>query len=186
MDLFGGLAIRDAGQEKFERWSEAPIIERCRVNPFINTAPWVIQDDNSFRMYYVAGTEWVHKDLPRYNIQTATSTDGKIWQRDGDVAIDFMEGENALARPYVVKQDGIYRMWFSAKGEYYQPYYAESTDGINWERDPEPLDISIGGAGDPDEEMICYPIILQHEGKHIMYYNGNGYGVNGICLAVEE
>ena len=38
----------------------------------------------------------------------------------------------------------------------------------------------------PDAEMICYPVVLQCEGRHIMYYNGNGYGLNGICLAVEE
>ena len=61
-----------ANSESFTRWSEAPIIERCRVNPFINTAPWVIQGEDKLLMYYVAGTEWIHEDLPRYNIQIAT------------------------------------------------------------------------------------------------------------------
>jgi len=136
-------------------------------------------------MYYVAGTEWVHKDLPRYNIQTATSIDGKNWDRDGTIVIDFAEGENALARPYVIKQDGIYRMWFSSKGDYYLPQYAESEDGINWERFDGVVDLKPT-PDSPDEEMICYPIVLQHKGRHIMYYNGNGYGLNGICLAVEE
>jgi hypothetical protein len=183
MDLFGGLAL--ARGEHFERWSEAPIIERCRANPFTNTAPWVIEDGDMYRMYYVAGTEWVHKDLPRYNIQTATSNDGKTWERDGTVAIDFAEGENALARPYVIKQDGLYRMWFSSKGDRYLPQYAESIDGVAWTRDPAGVDLRPGPGG-PDEEMICYPIVLQHDDQHIMYYNGNGYGLNGVCLAVEK
>ncbi|WP_417682587.1 hypothetical protein [Roseibium sp.] len=184
MDLFGGLALMDeAGACK--RWSEAPVIERCRANPFINTAPWVIREEAGYRMYYVAGVEWVHKDLPRYNIQTATSRDGKDWLREGTVAIDFAEGENALARPYVTNKDGIYRMWFSSKGDHYLPHYAESEDGVTWTRDPGGVHLKPTPGG-PDEEMICYPVVLEHEGRQIMYYNGNGYGLNGICLAVED
>ncbi len=185
MDLFGGLATSNNNGQSFTRWSEAPIIERCRENPFINTAPWVIREQDGFRMYYVAGTEWLHKDLPRYNIQIATSRDGKNWSRKGDVAIDFAPGENALARPFVMKDDGLYRMWFSSKGDYYLPRYAESNDGINWTRYDDAVDLSPTPGG-PDAEMICYPIIIRHKDRHIMYYNGNGYGKNGICLAIEE
>tara|TARA_B100000780_G_scaffold226716_1_gene165935 strand:+ start:896 stop:1804 length:909 start_codon:yes stop_codon:yes gene_type:complete len=185
MDLFGGLAISKNMGDKFERWSEAPILERNRVNPFINTAPWVIRENIGFRMYYVSGTEWVNKDLPRYNIQTAVSTNGKDWSRDGTIAIDFRPNENALARPYVVQDNGIYRMWFSSKGSRYIPRYAESLDGIKWTR----YDNAVGlkpTPNSPDEEMICYPIVLKNKGKHIMFYNGNAYGKYGICLAVEE
>ena len=184
MDLFGGLAISEDKGDTFTRWSEAPIIDRSRVNPFINTAPWVIKEDAGYRMYYVAGTEWIHKDLPRYNIQTAFSDDGKNWQRKGNVAIDFAPGEYALARPYVVKEKGVYRMWFSSKGDYYLPRYAESKDGIKWTRYDDAVDIKPT-PNSPDQEMICYPVVLKHNGRHIMYYNGNGYGANGICLAVE-
>lgn len=184
MDLFGGLAVSYDGIS-FSRWSEAPIIERCRVNPFINTAPWVLREASGYRMYYVAGVEWVHVDLPRYNIQTATSSDGKNWDRSGMVAIDFSEHENALARPYVVSEDGIYRMWFSSKGDFYLPRYAESEDGLNWTRYDEAVGLAPS-AGGPDEEMVCYPVVLKHLGQHVMFYNGNGYGKNGICVAVEE
>ncbi|MGH1403794.1 MAG: hypothetical protein ACRBDL_06080 [Alphaproteobacteria bacterium] len=184
MDLFGGLAISQDNGQNFKRWSEAPIIGSNRVNPFINTAPWVLKDDDGFKMYYVSGVEWVHADLPRYNIQIATSHDGKEWQRDGRVAIDFAVGENALARPYVVKEDGIYRMWFSSKGEFYLPRYAESKDGLHWTRYDDAVDLRPTPGG-PDEEMICYPVVIKHKGQHIMFYNGNGYGQNGICLAVE-
>ena len=184
MDLFGGLAISVDNGNTFKRWSEAPIIGRNRVNPFINTAPWVIKETVGFRMYYVSGTEWVNKDLPRYNIQTAVSDNGRDWQRDGTVAIDYEPGENALARPYVIKENGIYRMWFSSKGEYYRPKYAESEDGVNWTRYNDAVDLEPTPES-PDEEMICYPVVLKHDSKHIMFYNGNGYGENGICVAVE-
>ena len=186
MDLFGGLCLSSDGGETFERWSEAPILERNRHNPFINTAPWVIPYGEGFRMYYVSGVEWVNRDLPRYNIQTAYSKDMYSWIREGQVAIDFAEGENALARPYVVEEDGIFRMWFSSKGSYYVPQYAESEDGINWTRDPEGAGLLPSGSSGYDEEMICYPIVLKHDGRHFAFYNGNGYGIQGICLAIED
>ena len=184
MDLFGGLATSKDNGENFARWSEAPIIERNKINPFINTAPWVLKEDEGYRMYYVSGTEWISPDLPRYNIQTALSDDGKNWIRNGEVAIDFLSGENALARPYVIKENNIYRMWFSSKGSFYLPQYAESEDGINWTRYEKAVDLEPT-PNSPDEEMICYPIVLKNRGRHIMFYNGNGYGANGICVAVE-
>ena len=184
MDLFGGLTISKDEGKTFSRWSEAPILERNRVNPFINTAPWVVYHVDKYMMYYVSGVEWIHKDLPRYNIQIATSLDGLDWSREGQVVIDFKDGENALARPYVLIDNGIFRMWFSAKGQFYLPCYAESTDGFNWERYDDAVTIKPTKNG-PDDEMICYPVVLKNRDQHIMFYNGNGYGKNGICLATE-
>ena len=186
MDLFGGLCSSADGGIEFTRWSEAPIIERSKVNPFINTAPWVIPWKDGYRMYYVAGVEWIHADLPRYNIQTAYSKNMLDWEREGTVAIDFAPGENALARPYVINDGGIFRMWFSSKGKYYTPQYAESEDGINWIRDPEGAgllpDIDSGYDGD----MICYPVVLKLGDQHIAFYNGNNYGEHGICVAIQD
>lgn len=184
MDLYGGLAIA-SGDGPFERWSEAPILERNRANPFINTAPWVVRDGSAWRMYYVAGTEWVHRDLPRYNIQIATSEDGRNWQRDGRVAIDFAPGENALARPYVYHDGTRWVMWFAAKGEAYRARMACSEDGLNWTRDESGpgLEPTPGG---PDSEMLEYFVVLPHRGRRIVFYNGDGYGEHGICAAVDE
>lgn len=185
MDLYGGLAISTDDGKTFKRWSEAPILERCPANPFINTAPWVVRDDGKWRIFYVAGVEWVDKDRPRYNIQTALSTDGRNFERDGTVAIDFAPGEDSLARPYVVKKDGMWRMWFSSKGPHYLPRYAESADGYNWTRYDDAVELKPEKGG-PDEEMVCYTAVIEHEGRSIMLYNGNGYGKNGICLAAED
>src|SRR3546814_12957581 len=118
MHLFGGLAVSTDGGRSFERASRAPVIERCAVNPYLNTAPFVLHEDGQWRMYYVAGVGWRHRDLPRYNIQYATSRDGLHWHRDGNVAIDFAsDEENALARPFVLKEDGRSRMWFAHPGQ---------------------------------------------------------------------
>jgi len=187
MHLFGGLAISKNNGE-FKRWSKAPVIERCRTDPYLNTAPWVVKVDNEYRMYYVSGTEWKHKDLPRYNIKLATSKDGKHWSRDGHICIDFKDdNENALARPYVIYEDNIWKMWFSYKGDAeYQLGYAESYDGLKWERRDDFSGVSVGKQGDFDSEMIAYAAIVKYNGKHFMFYNGNNYGYNGIGLAVEK
>lgn len=186
MHLFGGLAISHDGGQTFERWSRAPILERTRTDPYLNTAPWVVRDGNGYRIFYVSGHEWVHKDLPRYNIKTAYSLDGKHWVREGHVCIDFKDAtENALARPYVVKEDGLWRMWFSYKSTDYRIGYAESRDGLTWERLDHLAGIDVSPSGF-DSEMIEYGAVVRHDGRRFMFYNGNNYGVEGIGLAVEE
>jgi len=163
----------------------APILERCHVNPYINTAPWVVRDGEAWRMYYVAGVDWVHADLPRYNIQIATSDDGRSWARDGRVAIDFESGENALARPFVYHDGDHWVMWFAAKGEAYRAQIAYSDDGLSWTRDPVGPGLEPSPDG-PDSDMMEYFIVLPHKGKRVVFYNGNDYGRAGVCAAVER
>ena len=184
MHLFGGLAISSDNGQTFQRWSNAPILERSRTDPYLNTAPWVVKTENEFRIYYVSGHEWIHKDLPRYNIKVARSDDGKIWNRDGRVCIDFKDKtENALARPYVIFDDGIWKMWFGHKGDAYRLGYAESHDGLNRERRDDLAGIDVSPSGF-DSEMIEYAAVVKHDGRHFMFYNGNNYGSEGIGLAV--
>ena len=184
MDLYGGLARRGRGESVFSRVSRAPILERNQVNPYINTAPFVVRDGNIWRMYYVAGTEWVHADLPRYHIEMATSDNGYDWDRKGDVAIAFAPGENALARPFVYHDGTQWVMWFASKGDAYRAQLAHSADGVNWTR-------IEGGPGlepcpdGPDSEMVEYFVVLTHKDQRFVYYNGNDYGRGGVCLAVE-
>jgi hypothetical protein len=184
MHLFGGLALSDDGGKTFTRYSKAPIIERNRVNPLLNTAPYVVHADGEWRMYYVSGVTWVHRDLPRYNIQTATSQDGLEWHRDGRVCIDFASpSENALARPFVIVEDGVYKMWFAHKGDAYRLGYAESLDGVNWQRRDELSGIDVSSEG-WDSDMIEYACVFENNGQKFMLYNGNNYGFDGAGWAV--
>ena len=187
MHLFGGLAISTDNGKTFERYSEAPIIERCKANPFLNTAPFVLREDSRWLMYYVSGTEWVHKDLPRYNIQIATSENGLDWKRDGRIAIDYKDStENALARPFVIKdKDGLYKMWFSYKSTKYTLGYAESQEGINWTRMDNAVGIQPSEEG-WDSDMIEYAAVTQYKNTKIMFYNGNNYGHGGIGVAIHD
>jgi predicted GH43/DUF377 family glycosyl hydrolase len=186
MHIFGGLAISRDGGLSFERWSNAPIIERNRVNPYLNTAPFVMKDGANWRMYYVSCTEWKNPDLPRYNIQIAESTDGRSWKREGRVAIPYRnDSENALARPFVLREDGVYKMWFAHRGDAYRMGYAESRDGLDWKRDDAlgGLDVTPGGF---DSQMVEYFAIVPYEGRKIMFYNGDDFGRHGVGVAIEE
>ena len=185
MDLYGGLASRKGDAGPFARLNSAPILERCHVNPYINTAPFVVRDGDAWRMYYVAGTEWVNRDLPRYNIQIATSKDGRSWDRDGRVAIDFAPGENALARPFVYHDGKRWVMWFASKGNAYRAQIAHSDDGLSWTRDPDGPGLTPTPGG-PDSDMLEYFIVLPHKGSRVVFYNGNDYGRAGVCAAVER
>jgi hypothetical protein len=53
--LFSGLAISRDGGESFTRVSEAPILERCDGELLYRTAPFVLPENDGWRMLYIAG-----------------------------------------------------------------------------------------------------------------------------------
>jgi hypothetical protein len=139
-------------------------------------------------MWYVSCVEWeagTGGARHRYHVRYAESADGLVWERDGRVAIDFADpSEYAIARPCVRQEDGRYRMWFSARGNAYRLQYAESADGLTWERLSAPAGLELGADG-WDAEMIAYPWVVEAAGARHLLYNGNGYGRTGIGYATE-
>ena len=180
-----GLAVSEDNGESFERVFKVPILDRTNDEPLtLNAATCVLFDQGRWRMWYVSGLEWVHADLPRYRIKYAESEDGQTWHRPGIVCIDFAsESEHGLARPCVLFEDGIYKMWYSYKGLNYRIGYAESADGIIWTRLDHEVGIDVSSSG-WDSEMIEYAYVFNHKGRKYMLYNGNNYGYDGIGLAV--
>ena len=190
--FYSGLAISEDGGNNFYRYSRAPILERTNSEPFVNASPFVIKTNDKYLMYYVSGEGWIHKDLPKYNIKIAQSSDGYIWERMNITAVDFdNKGEHALARPVVIYRDNYFQMWFSKKGsnfdlkENYRTGFAYSKDGINWTRDDNLVDLDIGKS-DFDNKMICYPYVFKFEKDYYCLYNGNNYGEYGIGLAKQN
>jgi hypothetical protein len=185
--FYVGLAVSEDGGETYSRVSPAPILDRNAIDPYLSASPCVLVEDGTWRMWYVSGTGWEMKDgrpHHHYHIKYAESSDGIHWNREGIVCIDYKSpGEYAIARPCVVKESGIYRMWYSYRGENYRIGYAESTDGISWNRRDEDSGIAVSESG-WDSEMIEYPYVFENEGAYYMLYNGNGYGKTGVGLAV--
>jgi len=184
MGLVAGLAVSYDRGNTFTRVSRAPLLERTDAEPYnILTGPTVIKEDDKFMMWYVSCMGWVHEDLPIYNIKYAESWDGINWERPGITCIDFESlDEHSLARPYVLKDDDIYKMWYAYKGRNYRIGYAESDDGKKWERLDRLAGIDVSERG-YDSEMIEFANVIRHDDDYFMFYSGNNYGIDGVALA---
>lgn len=182
-----GVAISEDGGRTFSKFGDSPILDRSREDPYLTGHACVLLDDGLWRMWYVSGQRWeIHNGQPKhyYNIKYADSTDGLKWNRKGVVCIDFKsEDEYAIGRPCVLKENGFYSLWYSYRGPSYRIGYAESEDGIHWERKDEQVGIDVSPSG-WDSQMIEYAHVFDHKGERYMLYNGNGYGMTGIGLAV--
>lgn len=174
----------------FSRRGDGPVMTRTLHEPYSCASPCVIHENGLFRMWYASMDKWQSEPDGRYrhyyNIKYCESPDGTNWSRNGVVAIDYQEpGEYAFGRPFVLKEDGGYKMWYSVRGEAYRIGYALSTDGVRWERQDAGVGIDVSDSG-WDSEMIEYPWVFDAAGRRYMLYNGNGFGKTGIGLAVSE
>ena len=185
-----GLAVSESADPVFVKYSRAPIVDRNHVDPFSVSYPWVMRDGPVWKMWYGSNLSWGTKQTNitqadmTYVIKYAESKDRIQWKRTGIVCIDFKsKDEYAIARPCVIKDGNVYKMWYSYRGKSYRIGYAESPDGIHWERKDKAVGIDVSESG-WDSEMIEYPFVFDHEGERYMLYNGNGYGKTGLGLAV--
>lgn len=187
--LFTGLAVSKDGGERFERYSRVPILERSDDEPFVRSAAHVHWLNGRWRMWYVAGDGWIHiqgKQLPRYNIRSLESDDGIRWQKKGAVGL-CADGsdEFGLGRPFVIEEDGLYKMWYSSRtiSRGYRLGYAESHDGRSWLRKDGEVGIDVSENG-WDSQMICFACVQKTEYGTYMFYNGNKYGESGFGVAI--
>lgn len=180
-----GLAISPTSAMAFERFSKAPLLDRHAVDPFSISYPWVMKDGDLWRMWYGSNLKWGTEQTDMAHLlKYAESTDGIHWHREGRIAIPFQsDDEYAMSKPCVIKEPGLYRMWYSYRGKSYRIGYAESEDGVNWVRLDDQVGITVSDSG-WDSETIEYPNVFDHKGDRYMVYNGNAYGKTGMGLAV--
>jgi hypothetical protein len=188
---FQGLAISSDGGASFQRYSQVPVLDRSDGESHNRTSAFVMHDDGIFRMWYVGGSEWIttaEKALPSYNMRYLESADGRTWGRTGRVCIDFQNAsEHALGRPWVIRERGRYCMFYSvrSRGQGYRLGYAESTDGMRWERKDAEVGIDVSASG-WDSEMVAYSAIYRHKNRTYLFYNGNNCGETGFGYATLE
>ncbi len=186
-----GLAISKDGGKTFNRLSRAPILERTNIEPFsILVGSCILINKNIWSMWYDSADEWVSRESSRYNIKYAESTDGVNWKRNNIVCIDANQenGETCMSRACVIKEEEIYKMWYciaTIEGGYKKIGYAESENGIKWERKDDKAGLSLSESG-WDSQMVCYPNVFNHKGRKYLLYNGNGYGKTGFGYAIWE
>lgn len=191
-----GLAvIRENG--KLEKLYEGPILDRSINDPIAVSAPCVVYDEGIFKLWYISFTSW--KDYngrkePTFVIKYATSNDGIKWATNTDICIGSTYEGESFARPWVIKDQGIYKMWFSSRGpvgyreengQHYVLDYAESLDGKAWERKTDKFKL-LGESNGWDSGMTAYSTVFKSNDMYYMLYNGNNFGKTGFGYAVSK
>jgi hypothetical protein len=192
-----GLAKSNDNGVTFNRMYDGSILDRNKDEPYYTGAVDVIFDEDIFKMWYTSGNEWKlidNKPEISYRIKYAESHNGIDWTRNNiDCILPTHEFE-ATARPCVIKEDGIYKMWYSKrnidgfrnnKAKGYRGGYAESINGKKWTRLDHLFELELSENG-WDSESIAYPYVFNVKGKKIMLYNGNGFGKTGFGYAIYE
>jgi hypothetical protein len=181
-----GLALDYNSSGKYQKYSVAPIFDRNHYDPFTISYPCVMQDDGIWKMWYGSNLSWGKQQSDMdHVIKYAWSKDGIYWNTKGEISLNLiLPEEYALCRPWVIKENGIYKMWFCFRGDSYRIGYCESKNGIDFIRKPgNVIEVSKSGW---DSEMVSYPCLLKHKNKMYMFYNGNGYGRTGFGVAMSN
>ncbi len=182
-----GLAVSDGPDAPFRKFSPAPIVDRGPTDPFSISYPWVMRDGGRWRMWYGSNLAWGSlATAMAHVIKYAESDDGIHWKREGRIAIPARSREEyAIAKPCVLKEGSLYRMWFSHRGDSYRIGYAESSDGTTWQRRDDETGVGVSPSG-WDSESVQYAFVVRHRARLYMLYNGNRYGATGFGLAFSD
>lgn len=185
---FTGVAVSNDGGKTYQRLNRAPMLGRTNDEPVGSGSVAVMKDKDTWKLWYTSFVKWDMVDLKHrhfYHIKYAESKDGINWDRKGKVAIDFKNDiENTIGKPMPIYEDGKYKLWYSYRewGSTYRLGYAESMDGVTWNRMDDQVGIDVSGSG-WDSEMIEYAYVFDHRGGRYMIYNGNSFGKTGLGLA---
>lgn len=187
--LLTGCATANESFGPFSRVWPVPVLERSENELFFRCGPFVLHEAGRFRMWYVAGSRWekvAGQTKPVYEIRYLESEDGLHWPRQGCTCIAVeKDDEHGFGRPYVIRHEGKYRMFYSVRRRDVASYrlgYAESYDGLHWERKDEEIGLDVSEDG-WDSQMICYSAVIQLKERWYMFYNGNDFGRTGFGAA---
>jgi hypothetical protein len=190
-----GLATSNDGGKSFRRRFVGPIVSATKDEPYLQQGPSVLRlSPNDWRMWYLTGIAWERDVTGRpeaiYRIAYATSRDGINWTRDGREILPTREESECHAGQALLQMGDSWHMWFSYRRGLnfrnseggYRLGYAHSADLVTWSRDDSLVGIDRSAEG-WDSEMICYPSIVNVDGRILMFYCGNYFGRDGFGCA---
>lgn len=187
--IFTGLAISDNCGESFVRVLDEPILGISEHETMFRCAPFVIESDNGFSMWYVAGSSWETvrgKRVPRYSLRYVESADGVDWPAEGRPCMELQDDEHGFGRPWIrLDEQGTYHLYYSIRVcslAAYRLGYASSRDGLNWLREDAEMGLSPT-PGSFDANGMSYSAVIEAHGSTYCFYNGDDFGKEGFALA---
>jgi hypothetical protein len=193
-----GLATTSDRGKTFERVGGGPILAALHEEPFLIADGFVLEQNGSYHMFYIAGKKWLRSygvTERLYKIRHAQSTNLIDWKRTNlDIISNSLGETECQALPTVIKSSQGWLMAFcfrdafdfredSAKG--YKIGWATSRDLLNWERVDLEHSLSKHISG-WDEQMQAYPNLFKNSTGTYLLYNGNDFGLKGFGIAKLE
>jgi len=188
---FGGLAISKDYGKSFERYSQAPLLDRADEGLFVRAGQSIEKDyvNGGYHVIYGAGSSWCMckgEYRPVYDVFYQHSEDGITLKDSGERIISCdLSIEHGLGRPQIIKLGGCFYCFYTRRIIKDMKYFigvSRSLDCKKWERiDWVFDDVEYGKDGEFDNEMIYFPSVVKvSENKAFLFYSGNYYGRDGM------
>ena len=169
---------------KWRREKNSPILEagpKQSWDAFRVTRPCVIHENNLYTMWYLGETKEEGKIKPCIGI--TSSEDGIAWHKNEKNPVFDLRKFNFpwayfLRSFWILKEDSVYKMWFSAVGkENYQNIesvgYANSLDGVDWKIHKKPV-LERDTTHAWENFYVSNPMVIQDNDRYYMFYGGLG------------
>ena len=191
--IFAGVAVSLDNGRTFEKLTkEVPMLDRVPGECSTRCAAFIMKCGSVYKTWYTASTRggWCVSEgrmKPLYNLKYKESRSPIIWDKTpGETVIDFKNSdEHGICRCCIWREDGIFKIIYSLRhlSIGYRLGYAESKDGIKWERLDDKVGITVSSKGGFDDDMVCFGERMQYKDRVYLFYSGNHYGMSGIGYA---
>ncbi len=144
--------------------------------------PVVLLVDNQYKMWYMGDAGSAVK-----YVLYAESNEGVNWKRPSNQPVLYPgtmgTWDSWAVHPGAIMKDGdIYRMYYTGFANQYGQWgigLATSTDGINWEKYPDPVLYGTSGW----EFQIGASSVIKYNGTYFLFYAGRNFPIYKIGLA---
>jgi predicted GH43/DUF377 family glycosyl hydrolase len=174
-----GYAVSDDGVN-WEKYNNNPVLKVGATDEWDELYvefPVVIFDGTEYKMWYHGQLD---PSAQSSSIGYATSPDGITWTKYGNNPV-LQSGDNweegSVTTGDVIFDGSIYKMWYT--GRYSRRGgvgYAESSDGINWQKHTANPVLTKGESGTWEETMVYEPDVMLIDSTYHMWYSGMGLG----------
>ncbi len=129
--------------------------------------PFVLYDNGIYRMWFAS--QGVLNGISKWRLGYAESIDNIVWHKKALPILESLPSEGIdLGRPYILKENGIYHLWYHSDKNIYHAY---SYDGINFIHDNN-NPVMKPGPQQFDNLRVTTPFVLHKDDKYYMFYTG--------------